>query len=206
MKRRVGFAGLFVMGLIIALGALGIGYGLWSKVLVVHGTVNTGDLNADWDSASTNDPVAAVGEVSLDPCSALNPTGCTAPAKDVGSCVVTGEGTQTLDVTINNAYPSYECTIDASITNTGDIPFNVVGAVVKGLEGQPIELLGSNCTYPLDPQVDPGKEFPISCTLHVMQAAAQGATYTVDVQVCVAQWNEDVSVSGCLANPNLEGP
>jgi hypothetical protein len=204
MKRRFGFAGLLVMGLIIALGTLGIGYGLWSKVLVVHGTVNTGDLNADWDSATTNDPVG-----TLDPCSALNPTGCLAPAKDVGSCVITGEGTQTLEVTINNAYPSYECTIDASITNNGTIPFNVVGARVTGLDGAPIELLGGDCTYPEDPQVDPPDgEFPISCTLHVLQSAAQGATYTADVTVCVAQWNEDVSVADCIANPppGGEGP
>lgn len=198
MNRRVGFAGLLVMGLIIALGALGIGYGLWSKVLVVHGTVNTGDLNADWDYASTNDPAG-----TDDPCTPdLNPTGCVAPQKDVGSCEVTGVGTQTLDVTIKNAYPSYECTITAGITNTGDIPFNVVGAVIT--DDVPIEVL--ECDWPDDPQVDPRGEFEAVCTVHVLQEAEQGATYEVDVTVCVAQWNEDVSVTECLKNPQGEGP
>jgi hypothetical protein len=200
MKRGFFSAGILFLVLVGLLGALAVGYGLWSKVLVVEGTVNTGNLNADWDTASTNDPTG-----SLDPCTpGLNPTGCTAPAKDVGSCVVTGIGTQTLQILIDNAYPSYECTITAAITNTGDIPFNVVGVALQP-DSVPGELLG-DCATPLDPQVDPGEEWTASCTVHLTQEAAQETTYTVNAIVCVAQWNESPTLDECIDNPNVEGP
>jgi len=40
--------GLIVAGLFVVLATIGIVNGLWSKNLVVHGVVTTGDLNVDW--------------------------------------------------------------------------------------------------------------------------------------------------------------
>ena len=207
MKRGFLSTGVLFLVLVGLLGALAVGYGLWSKTLTIEGTVNTGNFNADWDAASTNDPTAAAGEVSLDPCTVgLNPTGCTAPAKDVGSCdIVAGSiGTQMLGIVIDNAYPSYECTITASITNTGDIPFNVVGVALEP-DSVPGELLG-DCTTPTDPQVDPDEEWTASCTVHVTQDATERTTYNVSAVVCVGQWNESPTLEECIAAAGQSEP
>jgi hypothetical protein len=205
MKRGFLSTGVLFLVLVGLLGALALGYGLWSKTLTIEGTVNTGNFNADWDAASTNDPTAAPGEVSLDPCTpALNPTGCTAPPKDVGSCVVTGLGTQDLEILIDNAYPSYECTIKASITNTGTIPFNVVGVSLEP-DSVPGELLG-DCVTPTTSQVDPGQEWTASCTVHVKQEATERTTYKVNAIVCVGQWNESPTLEECIAAAGQSEP
>ena len=200
MKRGFLSTGVLFLVLVGLLGALAVGYGLWSKTLTIEGTVTTGDFNADWDTATTNDPVG-----TLDPCTpGLNPTGCTAPAKDVGSCVVTGLGTQDLEILIDNAYPSYECTITASITNTGDIPFNVVGVALEP-DSVPGELLG-DCVTPPDPQVDPDEEWTASCTVHVTQDATERTTYNVSAVVCVGQWNESPTLEECIAAAGQSEP
>jgi hypothetical protein len=144
------------MGLIVLLGAIGIVNGLWSKNLVINGTVTTGDLNADWDCGWTNDDgqtlviqgggcdtsiTEPAGDTGEDPnnydwpdftdYSPFEP-------KDVGECELeiggVGDlerfGDQVAYVTISNAYPSYECTITLYITNTGSIPFNVISATL----------------------------------------------------------------------------
>jgi hypothetical protein len=145
------------MGLIVLLGAIGIVNGLWSKNLVINGTVETGDLNADWDCGYTNDDGSETvifgsddtkcGDVTEETDdTGLDPDDFDWPdfnntahvAKDVGECHLTigdvngkpptGFGDQVAYVTITNAYPSYECTITLYISNTGSIPFNIVSA------------------------------------------------------------------------------
>ena len=54
-KKSFRSSGLLIMGLVIVLGSIALVNGLWSKTLRVDGTVTTGDVNADWDCAYTND-------------------------------------------------------------------------------------------------------------------------------------------------------
>ncbi len=194
MKRGFFSAGVLFLVIVGLLGALAVGYGLWSKTLTVNGTVKTGDFNADWDWATVSDQ-------GLDPCTNLNPNPCTYPPKDVGSCSVKGEGTQQLTVTILNAYPSYECTITAAISNTGTIPFNVL---VDGTSQSPeLDIL---CEDPSGQQVDPGDELPVSCWVHVRQEAKERSTYTASATLCVAQWNESPTIDQCLAAAGQSEP
>jgi hypothetical protein len=195
-KSLLSSGGIFLM-IVLTLATLGISYGLWSKNLVIHGVVETGDLNADWDDASTNDPFG-----TLDPFTEANPLWPAVPVpKDVGSCDIdtAGIGTQIIEVTLSNVYPSYECTVTGLISNTGTIPFNIIGggAIIDAANAEGIELL--ECTVPAGVQVDPinvggviGEE-PIDCTVHVKQTAQQGWTYYFAIEACVAQWNEDPS-------------
>jgi hypothetical protein len=118
--------------------------------------------------------------------------------------VVTGLGTQDLEILIDNAYPSYECTITASITNTGTIPFNVVGVALTP-DSVPGELLG-DCVTPPDPQVDPLEEWTASCTVHVTQDATERTTYNVSAVVCVGQWNESPTLEECIAAAGQSEP
>jgi hypothetical protein len=196
------------MGLLVILGTLGIVNGLWSKNLVINGTVSTGDLNADWDCGYTNDD-GAVEVIQGGGCdtSVVEPDGDTGAdpnnynwpnfidndpfvRKDVAECDLeigdhnTGEGSfgdQIAYVTIHNAYPSYECTITLYLTNTGSIPFNIVGAnltmeeeaegIIETVNAAGVDLCDVDATE--DTQVDPGNELAFSCTVHVSELAAQ---------------------------------
>jgi len=196
VKRGFLSTGILFLVLVGLLGALAVGYGLWSKVLTIEGSVATGNFDADWDTASTNDP-----GTTPDPCTpGLNPNECTYPPKHVGQCEVTGQGTQELLVTITNAYPSYECTVTAAVTNTGTIPFNVL---VDGSSSDPE--LDVICTG-TPGQVDPGQELPGSCWIHVRQEAKERSTYTAQASLCVAQWNETPSLEECLAAAGQSEP
>jgi len=195
--------GALFMGLIVVLGAIGIVNGLWSKNLVLEGQVQTGDLNADWDCAWTNDDgvttdctafvsTEAVGDAGLDPDNYDWPdfNNTQHVLKNVGRCTVTIDsaatppyGPQVAHVLIENAYPSYECTITLLLSNTGTIPFNFAGAVIHSIDGN-IELRNEDastdgsgeCTFPVEgTQIDPGDEGTVTCTVHVRQTAAQSS-------------------------------
>lgn len=240
------------MGLVILLGMIGIVNGLWSKNLVIDGVVQTGDLNADWDCGYTNDDGVNFAGPTTGPCSTVadetgddgkDPWGSfdfpySDPfvEKDVAECDVLIDpadddpdfGAQVAEVTITNAYPSYECTITMYLSNTGSIPFNIVGSVLELDADDPIEMLNNQCGFKAA-QVDPGKEQKLECTIHVQQEAAQsdctGTTdytagwpvvtedctppttkYTFGIKVCVAQWNEAATYGECTSSAQHEGP
>jgi hypothetical protein len=161
--------GILFMVLVMALAALGVGYGHWTKTLDINGSVTTGEVNADFDSASTSD-------TGIDP-------GYT---KDVGTCTVSGVGTQTLTITVDNAYPSYTCDVDFTITNTGTIPLKVNALSLTG--GAP-EVTVDWTTVAVGQQIEPGEEAPGDIHIHVEQCAAENTTYTFDAQIELIQWN-----------------
>jgi len=274
--------GALFMGLIVVLGAIGIVNGLWSKNLVIHGVVETGDLNADWDCGYSNDDgttsiQALPGKcltVVEDPDDGLDPAPGDADfvgapgfvystpffPKNVARCDLDIDpaddnpdfGAQVASVTIWNAYPSYECTLVLYLSNTGSIPFNIAGSELVLPANVGIETLTqvcvadacevvSNatnaCTFDVtDPQVDPGEERALECTVHVLQTAEQNdcanwttapgpvinppagaarcigpdggalVVYTFDIQVCVAQWNETATFDNCKGSLQHEGP
>jgi hypothetical protein len=208
MRNRKAFmsaGGLFML-LVVMLGLVAVVNGLWSKNLVVEGIVETGDLNADWDCGYTNDDgldgIDGVvqgggcvdvsedsGDVGLDP-NRHDWPGFTDydpfVRKDVGECHlrIGGDpwGNQQALVTIENAYPSYECTVTLYLTNTGSIPFNLISAnlvlpsnalgVIETVDAQGVDLCDPAALLD-DPQVDPGEELPFDCTVHVGQTAEQ---------------------------------
>jgi hypothetical protein len=207
--------GALFMGLIVILGAIGIVNGLWSKNLVINGTVETGDLNADWDCAWTNDDAVTTdncaGTANDEPITDdgldVAPTDSDFVAtpgfiytnpfvkKDVGRCTVdidpddagTEFDAQWARVSIENAYPSYQCTIVLALSNTGSIPFNIIGIGTNlGSNGDGIEFLDANgdaagvCVLPATgTQVDPptdvaaSNEQIVKCTVHVKETAWQ---------------------------------
>lgn len=275
MNKKKGFisAGVLFMGLIVMLGLIGVVSGLWSKNLVINGTVETGDLNADWDCGWTNDDglTGADGVVQGGGCDPAvvettadngadpdnndwpNFNNTTHVAKDVGHCSLvinpdedTGQkdfGNQVANVTIENAYPSYECTVTLQLTNTGSIPFNVAGAGLELPDAskgkiETVDASGDNLCDPstllTDPQVDPGEEKTLTCTVHVTQTAEQSdctgtttlatdghpvvdytcpdptdgklVSYSFGIKVCVAQWNEAATYGQCTSSDQHEGP
>jgi hypothetical protein len=134
--------------------------------------------------------------------------------------VVGGVGTQEAEVKITNARKDYWCIFSGLVSNTGSVPFNVIGAHMiidhgneKGLqEGLPPYWV-PGCKLPDDLQVDPGKDAEVQCKVSVKDTAEDGTTYFFAVEVCVSQWNEDPSPGGtnddfnaCKQSPQHEGP
>lgn len=160
--------GLICLALVLTLGLMGVGYAMWSKTLDISGTVNTGEVNAIFTTATcTEDPEAE--------------------GKDVGSCEVLGAGTQTLTITITNGYPCYGCTVDFTVDNTGTIPVKVQSLSAIGAPSEiTVNWTGLICGT----QIEPGMSAPGDIHVHVEQSAAELATYTFSAEILLVQWNE----------------
>lgn len=153
MKKRFLSTGILFMALVAMLGAMGLGYALWSKALTIDGTVNTGNVDAEFTDAFTDDDnivdddtkdIGDTGSCVNDPDTSCDPdaSGKNVPRKDkdVGQCFanlvsdpVTGQ-MDTLVVTIQNGYPSYYCTTFFDIHNKGSIPVKIKSIVLKDME------------------------------------------------------------------------
>ncbi len=160
-RKRLTTATTLALVLILGLALVGVGYGLWFKVLFIEGTVVTGDLNAqfrgaftnddnkmddpDLDEADTGDCRLPVGsQTSCDP----RAGGPNAPRydKDVGQCFAgrtsadddrdqDQPGIQTARVLVRNGYPSYWCTAWLEIHNNGSIPVYLHSIDIEKLAG-----------------------------------------------------------------------
>ncbi len=198
IRSPIALAGLL---LVVALAGLGVAYALWSEVLEINGTVETGEVDAEWYFASCNEfypwppgPSYFPGEFG---------------GKDVGSVSISIDpgNPHLIHFTINNGYPSYAVDCGVKYTNTGTIPW-VVEAIVF-TPGQNL----TNCTVQnpnpgsftatcdqltvwfvdgLCTQIDPGDPVGIASDMfaHVEQGAAESTTYGFDVTIQVNQWNE----------------
>jgi len=210
MRRRfLGIGGTLFL-LMIALAAIGVGYGLWQKTLTISGTVSTGNVNAGFTQAytdddgrvdvSTKDPTdtgdCRIGTSSCDP----SGPGPDAPRYDKGvaTCVARVEDNGgTVTISIGNGYPSYYCTIWAHIKNTGSIPVRIQSATVTGTNITTELTAGLLSGTACGTQIDPGDEIQVGGWVHVEQSALQSDTYWANLQVQLVQWNE---FNGTLCN------
>ena len=171
----------------IALMLVGVSYAMWSKTLYIDGTVNTGTVNAIWTKATNLD-----GTGELDP----KPDG-TRRDKDVGETIVTGLETQTLVVTVNNAYPCYYNDLQVEFTYIGTVPariqeINIIpdGWTVASAYGADDGPIWIELVNGIGAQLHEGDKSASSFTFHVEQCAEQGHTYTFTVEIVLVQWNE----------------
>jgi hypothetical protein len=170
---------------------------------VVRGTVYTGDLNADWDCAWTNDDGASgvpgtvqgphgcpttilepSGDNGVDPRSvdangnSIWGTQYDGPPKDVGECYVR-IGNDTLNE--HGAQVAWVWLYNAypSYECTITLQLTNTGSIPFNFIAGVLRLPTANaplrgfCNSDGDRQVDPNQEKPIRCTIHVEQSAAQ---------------------------------
>ncbi|NIM92150.1 MAG: hypothetical protein GTO18_00335 [Anaerolineales bacterium] len=165
-ERKTIPVGVLFMIMVLALASLGVGYGLWSKTLVITGEVRTGDVHAmfmdaftddddkvdnpDKDSQDTDECID-LGDVDRFTEGDDNPisgfTSCDPAAsgkdikphydKDVAACVAEILDPQTAKVTKYNVYPSYYCTAWFDILNDGSIPVKVQSVKINGQPVRP---------------------------------------------------------------------
>jgi len=171
-----------VAAALLMLAVLGSAIAMWSDALKVKVTVRTGDVDVEF------------GEVIVDELPE-------AEGKDVGACYAsleeienedngnpTGNNDLDLNITIVNAYPSYNCTVYFKVVNTGTIP----------VKGPHINIVSSNfgsaVTYThnmTEVQIDPAQSEWFYISFHVEQEASENSTYTLQLKLMFHQWNEE---------------
>jgi hypothetical protein len=175
---------LLLLVLVIALAGLGAGYALWSTSLTIVTTVNTGNVDIDFTSATCSD---VPGEPDL------------GNAKDVGyaECNILdtdGDGaSEVLEITVTDAYPGYQLMVsDITVHGNGNVPVHITDTRLEYVS-DPIALAMEGfwtdnnmvCT-----QLHYSDSVSGNLWFHVKQEAAQGATYTFQMVIEAAQWNE----------------
>lgn len=206
-RRRILPAGVLALLLVIALAAIGLGYALWSKTLTIEGVVHTGEVDAEFVDAFTDDdnvvddPDKDSGDTGE--CREGELTSCDPAAsgrdpkprydKDVARCdaSIDEEDPQIMYVTVENAYPSYFCTVWAHTKNSGTIPVKFQDMDLTAHNFTPgveitVDIFGVDCGF----QLDPGEEVQEGGWLHVEQAAEENHSYTATIEVDWVQWNE----------------
>jgi len=212
-KRKFGLPlGVMAGAMILVLAGIGVAYGLWSKNLVINGTVKTGDLNADWDLISCGELWGWPGPFEQGEFL----------GKDVGKVRgwIDSDDRQILHFEVVNGYPSYVADCEVEFKNTGTIPWNMIGfRIAPGSTLTNCVLDGGTQRKTLScdqlsivfvdnvgAQFDPNDVGASSVRIHVEQKAAQLATYNFAIKLCAAQWNEEATYEQCVSSPQHEGP
>jgi len=180
-----------VAATLLMLAVLGSAIAMWSDALKVMVTVNTGNVDVEFGQVSTNDPPG-----TTDPNHDKNVGTCYASLVEIeneDNGNPTGDNDLDLNITIVNAYPSYNCTVVFEVRNTGTIP----------VKGPHITIMSSNfsnavtyVTYThnmTEVQIDPGQSEWFWISFHVEQEASENSTYTLQLKLMFHQWNEEPS-------------
>ena len=173
--------GIFIAMLLLA--SAGIAYALWSETLKINVTVKTGEVDVKWSDWSCNDNGA-------DP---QSPGFNNSEGKDVAKCYVEEEKYDEegdlikLNVTITNAYPGYHAVITGIVDNIGTIPVKLYNHSISSYDTQALSV---NLGIPGDTQIEPGGNSTYTLTIDVLQNASETSTYSFEVTLVFAQWNE----------------
>jgi len=208
--------GILCLALVIALGALGVGYAAWTDTIFISGTVNTGSLcfsvsdgswgevggcpDKLWGTWVEND---YPGGVSCPPGYHFEGIHVLPPPED--KCVADvsflphdtdGDGNwDTLDVIIDNAYPYFLADISFYVCNCGTIPLKIQTPIISQDPSLLIQY-GNHIGYQLHPgQCDAEISFMVGVTQHLnndpQQALTpQGVPLTFTIDLTAIQWNE----------------
>jgi len=136
--------GILALTLVIALGALGIGYASWTDSVSITGTVNTGTvgINAVYFSGTdiykdlSNDALVAVHWMA-DAGGQVIWTSGSAPASNVlvaSAGSTAGKLDDTIDITFVGAFPTDELTADFVIESVGTVPVIVTADFTQANE------------------------------------------------------------------------
>ncbi len=221
MGRKISFPVVSLL-VIFALALMGLGFAKWSDSVAVNATAQSGTLKWGFEPNSwmskDNGP-----DWTCDMGGGMRNIRPAPEGKDVGSTSVeltdtNGDGAlDTMEIVVNNAYPSYYNEIGATVFNYGTIPVIIQHPVLHWMgnsltiEDGVVYFLcadGSILKYTgQDPeeveaviefkwmnngarQQHPGVEFEESGKFHVLQPAGQGKSYAFSLTIEAVQWNE----------------
>jgi len=184
---------MYALGKIFAIAIVSIlliGFGaalaMWSETLKLNAYVNTGEVKVKWSDWSCSDTGA-------DPqAPGFNNT----EGKDVAKCNVTVEREDLegnpikLNVTITKAYPGYAVNVTLVVDNIGTIPVKLLSSSWSNLSTIDEEALDITLYEPTDTQMHEGENTTYILEIIVAQEANETATYSFDLELTFAQWNE----------------
>ena len=160
--------GLLCLALVLALGTLGVGYAMWFEDLYIEGTVNTGELDANWSIVNFGDSEAADKNVSS-VSATMSPDGLT------------------LYVTVTGGYPCIDYYVNFDVDNTGTIPFHICPLDCTGTVDFPGTL---TITQPTPFQVHPNEHALGTISIHLDNTALENTTYNFACTMKAVQYNE----------------
>jgi len=176
--------------LIIGLAVMAASYAYWTETLSVSGSVTTGELDAQFTNAFTDDDGGVNNTAKDAGDDGKDPKECGPnPARygyDVAASSANITDPHTAMITVSNSYPSYYTTAWFDIQNTGTIPVKIKSV---NLEGVPTELNVTKVADPTGTILEPGETAQLGICVHVKPDAGEGATYTFSVTVDVEQFN-----------------
>ena len=156
--------GLVCLALVLALGALGVSYALWSDSLYLNGTVETGTIGLEWSQGVPYD-VGDYKGVSDYYCSIVD---------------------NTLTITILNAYPCVEYHFPIDVHGIGSIPVHTSWMVTGG-NIDPAWIMMPDWGQL---QIHQGDEYLGEVVIHLDNSAEQGVIYTFSCELYYWQYNE----------------
>lgn len=179
---------LGVLMLAALLMAFGSALAMWSETIRINTYIHTGEVRVAFGGWQVNDN-------GSDPqCEGYD----NSEGKDVAHIYVTPErydeqnNTIKLNVTIVNAYPGYCAMVAFNVTNIGTIPVKLLNATIINLN---TTALYAKLGIPKDTQIHSNENGTYSLIIGVKQAAEETTTYSFEVQLVFAQWNEVPSLS-----------
>ncbi|NQT31569.1 MAG: hypothetical protein HQ588_04470 [Deltaproteobacteria bacterium] len=211
--------GILCLALVIALGALGVGYAAWTDTVFITGTVNTGELCmafADCNLLDDDQPVNPGGDYpTANPDYTCN-NGFAFETEEGyfweldknvawGEQLISQDG-KTLEVTLHNAYPCNFNELGFYVLNCGTIPLKIDHILINGQPfstGVPYVQIDFNQDGYYDfeiqwgnnwgAQIDPdGRSPEFSFWMHTLQPCPQDQldTLTFTIEIVGVQWNE----------------
>jgi hypothetical protein len=171
--------------LALILASIGAVSAMWYQSLAINVYVHTGTVAVEWSNWSCSD----TGADPQTPESGFD----NSEDKDVASCIVTPEiidddgHTVKLNVTIVNAYPGYRANIAMFVDNVGTIPVKLYNYSITGIDDSAMNV---QFVIPTDTQIHPGNDGEYHLIIDILQTAQQNSTYTFEIELGFAQWNE----------------
>ncbi|RLG87780.1 MAG: hypothetical protein DRO18_02710 [Thermoprotei archaeon] len=199
MGSRLQKTALLAATFLILATIVGAAFAMWSETLKINVIIVTGEVDVEWSDYWHNDTIEKP-EANLD----VTTVNISEEEYDDGDLVK-------LKVEINNAYPSYKVGIYGMVDNIGTIPVKLESAKLL-YDNKSIDL--TLCTwYDLDfdgdgepevnvhlelsddgdgdgIQIDPDSYDTYELVIHIKQEALENTTYTFELQLTFAQWNE----------------
>jgi hypothetical protein len=202
--------GLLIIALVLALGTLGVGYARWSDNISIRGTVESGEVcfsirDLSWEEVG-GCPDKNWGDWVYDGFSTSCPFGYhfedIGPAPE-GKCPATVSFTphydadgnvDSLQVTVDNAYPYFLGDISFYVCNCGTIPIVIQAPIIQQDPFLLIEY-GDN----IGRQIHTGQcveiSFLVGVTQHANNDPAQdmiemNSSYSFTISIEAVQWNE----------------
>jgi len=183
--------------LIIGLAVMAASYAYWTETLSVSGSVSTGELDAKFTNAFTDDD-GTVDDATLDygddgkdpaecgPSSESDPIDRYEYDVATSSASISEEDPHTATITVATSYPGYYTTAWLVIENTGSIPAKISDVSLGDVPGA---LSVSIVDNPKGETIEPGETTLLGICVQVTDAADEGTSYSFSVTVDVEQFN-----------------